>query len=132
MYLDKMEEDSSEQLSSKRIKRFRSRQGKTAQRAPTEEPQLREMIFLRDLHFGFLPDDCEVEFADCFDKIAHNDKFAAKCFRLALLSRNEDLVQVLLDHLIVTKDNFHKVRHLPRLLVTPGGGGARRFGEIEN
>jgi hypothetical protein len=27
------------------------------------------MIFLRDLHFGFLPDDCEDEFNDCFDRI---------------------------------------------------------------
>jgi hypothetical protein len=24
---------------------------------------------LRDLHFGFLPDDCEDEFTDCFERI---------------------------------------------------------------
>ena len=31
--------------------------------------ELKEMIFLRDLHFGFLPDDCEDEFTDCFERI---------------------------------------------------------------
>ena len=46
-----------------------------------EKVQLVEMIFLRDLHFGFLPDDCETEFADCFAKLADDAKFANKCFR---------------------------------------------------
>ncbi len=32
-----------------------------------------------------------------------------RCLRLALLSRNEDLVRVLLDHLVVTRDNFQEV-----------------------
>ena len=60
-------------------------------------------MFLRDLHFGFLPDDCEVEFSDCFKQITYDEHFAWKCLRLALLSRNEDLVRVLLDHLHVTR-----------------------------
>lgn len=30
-------------------------------------------------------------------------------FQLALLSRNEDLVRVLLDQLNITKDNFHYI-----------------------
>ena len=34
-----------------------------------KETELNEMIFLRDLHFGFLPDNCEEEFNVCFDKI---------------------------------------------------------------
>ena len=33
------------------------------------QAKLKEMIFLRDLHFGFLPDDCEDEFNDCFQRI---------------------------------------------------------------
>ena len=32
--------------------------------------EVKEMIFLRDLHFGFLPDEWEEEFKDCFEKIA--------------------------------------------------------------
>ena len=64
---------------------------------------MKELIFLRDLHFGFLPDDCEEEFSDCFKKISKDESFAWKCLRLALLSRNEDLVRVLLDHLHVTR-----------------------------
>jgi hypothetical protein len=35
-----------------------------------QQSKLKEMIFLRDLHFGFLPNDCEDEFDDCFDRIA--------------------------------------------------------------
>ena len=65
--------------------------------------EMKELIFLRDLHFGFLPDDCEEEFSQCFKKIAQDENFAWKCLRLALLSRNEDLVRVLLDHLDVTR-----------------------------
>ncbi len=42
--------------------------------------KLKEMIFLRDLHFGFLPDDCEDEFNDCFDRIGK------VCLTLACLS----------------------------------------------
>ena len=89
----------------KRFKRYRSRHAKKEQ----ERSKLREMIFLRDLHFGFLPDDCEREFADCFLKITRDVAFASKCFRLALLSRNEDLVRILLDQLDVTKENFHVI-----------------------
>jgi len=37
---------------------------------PERNGEIKELIFLRDLHFGFLPDDCEVEFMDCFQKIA--------------------------------------------------------------
>ena len=48
-------------------------------------------------------DDCEVEFSDCFRQITYDENFAWKCLRLALLSRNEDLVRVLLDHLHVTR-----------------------------
>ena len=65
------------------------------------EKTLKELLFLRDLHFGFLPDDCEEEFSACFSKIGNDDVFAWKCLRLALLSRNEDLISVLLNHLTV-------------------------------
>ena len=67
------------------------------------EKTLKELIFLRDLHFGFLPDDCEEEFSACFSKIGSDDVFAWKCLRLALLSRNEDLISVLLNHLTVSR-----------------------------
>ena len=50
-----------------------------------------------------ITDDCEVEFSDCFRQITYDENFAWKCLRLALLSRNEDLVRVLLDHLHVTR-----------------------------
>ena len=43
-----------------------------------QEDELTEMIFLRDLHFGFLPDDCETEFARCFRKLSQDAKFATK------------------------------------------------------
>ena len=65
------------------------------------EKTLKELLFLRDLHFGFLPDDCEEEFSACFSRIGNDDVFAWKCLRLALLSRNEDLISVLLNHLTV-------------------------------
>ncbi len=47
-------------------------------KAVEEEARLTEMIFLRDLHFGFLPDDCETEFAGCFRKLSEDAKFATK------------------------------------------------------
>ena len=45
------------------------------------------MIFLRDLHFGFLPDDCEQEFKDCFKKIADDAQFAARCFKVSSVGK---------------------------------------------
>ena len=67
------------------------------------DKDLDTLIFLRDLHFGFLPDDCEVRFAGCFERFSSDETFAWKCLHLALLSRNEDLVRILLDHLHVTR-----------------------------
>ena len=91
-----------DELSTQRIKRFRS--GKASGSGSTlllgnnpnnpnnpksseeeneaERKRLKEMIFLRDLHFGFLPDDCETEFAESFEKIATDATFAAKCFKV--------------------------------------------------
>jgi hypothetical protein len=43
-----------------------------------QQSKLKEMIFLRDLHFGFLPNDCEDEFDDCFDRIATVKTFYSK------------------------------------------------------
>ncbi len=51
---------------------------KLAEEKAKEEARLTEMIFLRDLHFGFLPDDCEKEFAGCFKKLSTDAKFASK------------------------------------------------------
>ena len=58
---------------------------------------------MRDLHFGFLPDDWEKEYYDYFQRIAKDENFAWRCLRTALLSRNESLVTFLLDSLIVTR-----------------------------
>ena len=72
-----------------------------------DQDRLRELLFLRDLQFGFLPEQCEDEFAKCFERFATDEAFAWKCFKLALGSRNEDLIRVLLDHLVVDRSNFH-------------------------
>ena len=55
---------------------------KSEEEIEAERIRLKEMIFLRDLHFGFLPDDCETAFADSFEKIATDGHFAAKCFKV--------------------------------------------------
>jgi len=101
----------------KRIKRFRTRRARVAEEhaanqqrrgtnvgnsveippSPSAEPRedLIEMIFLRDLHFGFLPDDCEEEFADCFRKLADDSKFASKVSKkLPLLCRLLNILSV--------------------------------------
>ena len=52
----------------------------------------------------FFPEQIYKEsFADCFRRIGNDENFAWKCLLLALLSRNEDLVRILLDHLYVTR-----------------------------
>ncbi len=40
------------------------------------------MIFLRDLHFGFLPDDCESEFVECFAKITKDEVSKINIFKI--------------------------------------------------
>ena len=93
-----------DEMSTQRIKRFRSGKassssgvgagggsssnmhasnpGGSEEDNEAERKRLKEMIFLRDLHFGFLPDDCETEFAESFEKIATDATFAAKCFKV--------------------------------------------------
>lgn len=65
--------------------------------------RLKELLFLRDLQLGFLPDDYEVEFKSCFQRLGEDEGFAWKCCKLALESRNEELVRTLLDHLQVDR-----------------------------
>ena len=38
--------------------------------------KLKELIFLRDIQLGFLPDDCEVEFESCFKRLSQDERFA--------------------------------------------------------
>ena len=88
-----------DEMSTQRIKRFRSGKGSSSGASggqggipgqgseevnEAERKRLKEMIFLRDLHFGFLPDDCETEFAESFEKIANDATFAAKCFKVTI------------------------------------------------
>ena len=37
---------------------------------------IKELIFLRDIQLGFLPDDYEVEFASCFGRLSNDERFA--------------------------------------------------------
>ena len=87
---------------------------------------MKSLLFLRDLQFGFLPDDCERDFAECFHRFSTDEDFASKCFKLALRSRNEvnspsellhcvisnetlilqDLLKVLLSHLDLKRENY--------------------------
>lgn len=40
--------------------------------------KLKELIFLRDIQLGFLPDECEVEFESCFKRLSQDDRFAVR------------------------------------------------------
>ena len=40
--------------------------------------KLKELIFLRDIQLGFLPDECEIEFASCFKRLSQDDRFAVR------------------------------------------------------
>lgn len=71
--------------------------------AEEKERDLKELIFLRDIHFGFMSDNFPVEFSGCLEKVNQDQNFATKCLRLALSSRNEDIIIVLLNQLIVTR-----------------------------
>ena len=37
---------------------------------------IKELIFLRDIQLGFLPDDYETEFESCFERLSQDEKFA--------------------------------------------------------
>ena len=41
---------------------------------------IKELIFLRDIQLGFLPDDYEVEFESCFERLSNDEKFAVSNF----------------------------------------------------
>ena len=88
----------------KKLKRIRSR--RKVGPCASVDPLLKEKIFLRDLHFGFLPDNAETDFAECLDKVKTDARFASMCFKLALRSRNEDLLKALLERLDVARVNF--------------------------
>ncbi|XP_040569194.1 short transient receptor potential channel 5 [Lepeophtheirus salmonis] len=67
---------------------------------------VKELVFLRDIRYGFLPDNHEVEYKRCLAKISTDPRFAVKCLQLALRSRNEDIVKTLLDALKTDKSDF--------------------------
>ena len=39
---------------------------------------IKELIFLRDIQLGFLPDDYEVEFESCFHRLSIDERFAVR------------------------------------------------------
>ena len=43
---------------------------------------IKELIFLRDIQLGFLPDDYEVEFESCFHRLSIDERFAVRKTRI--------------------------------------------------
>ena len=41
---------------------------------------VKELLFLRDIQLGFLPDDYEIEFESCFERLSQDQKFAVSVF----------------------------------------------------
>ena len=51
-------------------------QSSTTERLLEDVEKLKELIFLRDIQLGFLPDECEVEFESCFIRFSRDERFA--------------------------------------------------------
>ena len=46
---------------------------------------IKELIFLRDIQLGFLPDDYEIEFESCFDRLSQDERFAVSYLSSVLI-----------------------------------------------
>jgi alpha-galactosidase len=46
---------------------------------------IKELIFLRDIQLGFLPDDYETEFESCFRRLSMDERFAVSTLSLLVL-----------------------------------------------